>query len=136
MEFCMKKINANTSRSFFIQIFAIGKRVESDLCVNGKKCQNKDFFKSLKDLLEAMACEEAHLSEKTKFIELAKKNLKKFLIFEQIWQRFGEDFSKLEDEDFKMAVFYEADKANCFVKQIEVLKTTNAKILTLEKLFL
>ena len=74
----MEKITANTTKSFFVEIFAIGQKIEQELCTFGDECQTKKNLKSLDVLIENMHSEDANITEKVKFIELAKKTLQSF----------------------------------------------------------
>ena len=78
MKFRMEKITANTTKSFFVEIFAIGQKIEQELCAFGDECQTKKNLKSLDVLIENMHSEDANITEKVKFIQLAKKTLQSF----------------------------------------------------------
>ena len=132
----MEEITVNTNKSFFVEILSIGQKIEQELCTFGENCQIKKFLNSLQELIENMMVEDANLTEKVKFIELFKKNVKKFFIFEQLMKNFDVEFFHLEETEFKMVVYFESEKADSYLKKNEEMKILSAKILTLEKSFL
>ena len=115
----MEEITVNTNKSFFVEILSVGQKIEQELCTFGENCQIKKFLNSLEELIGNMMVENANLTEKVKFIELFKKNVKKFFIFEQLMKNFDVEFFHLEETEFKMVVYFESEKADSYLKKMK-----------------
>ena len=135
MELCMEKITANTNKGFFAEIVSIGQKLKKNYVLLAKTAKQKNFKLSRKINWkhDGRRCE---FNRKVTFIELVKKDVKKFLIFEQLMKKFGAEFFHLEETEFKMVVCFESEKTDSYFKKIEEMKILSAKILTLEKSFL
>lgn len=137
MDFCLEKISASAeSKSFYIEICAIGKRSHEETSCKEDDCQTKQFIGSLEELIENIKSDEANFVERAKFIDISTKNIKKFLVCDQLLKKFGAEFFHLEDYDFKMAVYFKTAKVNSYIKNIEEIKLLKAKNLVVEKAFL
>ena len=83
-----------------------------------------------------MEAEETNFQQRMKFIELAKDNVKLFLIFDQLLKKFGAEFFHLESYDFQMAVSFEIEKVKNYFKNLDKIKLLQAKNLVIEKTLL
>ena len=81
MDFCLEKISASAeSKSFYIEICAIAQRSHEETSCKEDDCQIKQFIGSLEELIENIKSDKANFVERAKFIDIATKNIKKFLV--------------------------------------------------------
>ena len=133
----MEKNYGNShDRGYFIEIHSVGQKMheEEDVCVDG--CKVKTFLETLDKTIIEMEAEETNFQQRMKFIELAKDNVKLFLIFDQLLKKFGAEFFHLESYDFQMAVSFEIEKVKNYFKNLDKIKLLQAKNLVIEKTFL
>ena len=80
-----------------------------------------DFIDELEQLDFLQKEEESAENKRKKLEEIFKANMVGFLICEQLWQKFGEEFNFLDTHTLKFAIIFETKKSKSLLKEIEKL---------------
>ena len=141
MDCCLEKIYANAdSKNFFIEICSTAQKIHEEV----KKCNEeisfkkdrKKFISLLEELIESIDTENVTFVERIKFAEVSTNNVKTFLLCDQLLKKFSAELFHLVEIEFKMALFYELEEINTYIKTIEKIKLLKAKSMMIEKTFL
>lgn len=65
-----------------------------------------------------------------------KENIKPFLICNQLWQKFENEFNFLDLVTMKFAVIFEVNKTKSFNKEIKKIELLSAKVTVISKSFI
>ena len=116
MDFILKKAHyASFNTLFRKEILQIALKCED---INE---MSLDFIDELEQLDFLQKEEELAENEIKKLEEIFKANMVGFLICEQLWQRFGEEFNFLDTHTLKFAIIFETKKSKSLLKEIEKL---------------
>ena len=134
MEFVLRKDNyASFNDLFRRNIIQIAEKCEEFNDENGFLL---DFIEELEQL-EFLSKDEQLDENEIKILEqVYKANIKQFLIFHQLWQKFGNVFKYLELVTMKFAIIFEINKTKSFIKEIKKLKLLQAKVTVISKTFI
>ena len=137
MNFCMKKItDAADNKSFHKGICQIAKKIHEISKCEKEDCEVDQFIFAIDHVIKNMKSDEFDVDERAKFIEMSKKYVKTFLVCDQLFKKYGSEFYHLEDCKLKFAIYFEVEKVNSFVENIEKLKFLTAKNAVVEKTYL
>ena len=134
MEFVLRKANYASFNSLLRRkILSIAEKCS-------KLGENSDLFIDfICDLnqLEFLSKEEELDENETSMLEQNyKENIKPFLICNQLWQKFGNEFNFLDLVTMKFAVIFEVNKTKSFIKEIKKIELLSAKVTVISKSFI
>ena len=68
----------------------------------------------LRSLIDSITTNELHVNHRVNFIEISKKKLKTFLLYDQINKKFGSEIFIMNENVLKTAVKFEVEKKKVF----------------------
>ena len=95
-----------------------------------------DFIDNLNQLEFITKEEELDENEISMLEKTYKENVKPFLIFHQLRQKFGNEFNFLDLVTKKFAIIFEVNQTKSFINEIKKLELLNAKVTVISKTFI
>lgn len=100
MDSCFKKVSeASFNRGVQDETLPLVKKVGEFIEIED------DFIQKIEELVKNKIGDEFNFEERKRLAEILKQNMKEFLICDQIFKKFGNDFFNLELNTLKFAVF-------------------------------
>ena len=90
----------------------------------------------LRNLIDSVTTNELHVDHRINFIEISKKNLKTFLLYDQINKKFGSEIFIMDENVLKTAIKFEVDKIKKFLKAIDTMVKLEGYIYIFSKSFI
>ena len=76
----------------------------------------------LRNLIDSITTNELHVDHRINFIEISKKKLKTFLLYDQINKKFGSEIFIMDENVLKTAIKFDVDKIKTFLKAIDTME--------------
>ena len=110
MEFCNEKVFVAVSNYEF----------QKSILSIAKKVQEVDFIKEsfIDDLCELRLEEELSLEQKVEFEAILKNDLESFLICDQLFKKYKNEFTFFKKDTLKLGIGFERNKTESFLKNI------------------
>ena len=90
----------------------------------------------LRNLIDSVTSNELHVDHRINFIEISKKNLKTFLLYDQINKKFGSEIFIMDENVLKTAIKFEVDKIKKFLKATDTMEKLEGYIYIFSKNFI
>ena len=90
----------------------------------------------LRNLIDSITTNGLHVDHRINFIEISKKNLKTFLLYDQINKKFGSEIFIMDENVLKTAIKFEVDKIKRFLKAIDTMEKLEGYIYIFSKSFI
>ena len=107
MEMIVEKIAIVSSlKTNILDIYSVGQRVHQMTNMSSGLCSCLAFLESVKNLSENFDRQELTEEEKSLFQQQCLKNVKSFLLYDQINRKFGGEIYLLDNKTLKLAIFF------------------------------
>ena len=128
MKFCNEKVFVAVSNYEF----------QKSILSIAKKVQEVDFKKKsfMDDLCELRLEEDLSLKEKVEFEAVLKNDLESFLIGDQLFKKYKNEFNFLKKHTLKLAIGFERNKTESFLKDIMKNEALISRITVLSKSYI
>ena len=90
----------------------------------------------LRNLIDSITTNGLHVDHRINFIEISKKNLKTFLLYDQINKKFDSEIFIMDENVLKIAIKFEVDKIKRFLKAIDTMEKLEGYIYIFSKSFI
>ena len=90
----------------------------------------------LRSLIDSITTNELHVDHRINFIEISKKNLKTFLLYDQINKKFDSEIFIMDENVLKTAIKFEVDKIKKFLKATDTMEKLEGYIYISSKNFI
>ena len=90
----------------------------------------------LRNLIDSITTNGLHVDHRINFIEISKKNLKTFLLYDQINKKFDSEIFIMDENVLKTAIKFEVDKIKRFLKAIDTMEKLEGYIYIFSKSFI
>ena len=90
----------------------------------------------LRSLIDSITTNELHVNHRVNFIEISKKKLKTFLLYDQINKKFGSEIFIMDENVLKTAIKFEVDKIKKFLKATDTMEKLEGYIYISSKNFI
>ena len=129
MEFCLAKINeAVYNKDFQNEILSLVIKINETIILD------ENFVCEIEELVKNKEADNFNFDER--FIEILKRNIKEFLVCDQIFKKFEREFYDLDKTTIKFAIHFEEEKSKGFLKEIEKIDFVKAKYNFKKKFYL
>ena len=116
MEGIFEKISIICDKIEIIELYSTGEKVHDVYSECNQNCECLEYLNELRNLIDSITTNELHVDHRINFIEISKKNLKTFLLYDQINKKFGSEIFIMDENVLKTAIKFEVDKIKKFLK--------------------
>ena len=136
MEGKFEKISLICDKIEIIELYLTGEKVHDVYSRCNQNCKCLEYLNELRSLIDSITTNELHVDHRINFIEISKKNLKTFLLYDQINKKFGSEIFIMDENVLKTAIKFEVDKIKKFLKAIDTMEKLEGYIYIFSKSFI
>ena len=136
MEGKFEKISLICDKIEIIELYLTGEKVHDVYSECNQNCECLEYLNELRNLIDSITTNELHVDHRINFIEISKKNLKTFLLYDQINKKFGSEIFIMDENVLKTAIKFEVDKIKKFLKAIDTMEKLEGYIYIFSKSFI
>ena len=136
MEGKFEKISLICDKIEIIELYLTGEKVHDVYSGCNQNCKCLEYLNELRSLIDSITTNELHVDHRINFIEISKKNLKTFLLYDQINKKFGSEIFIMDENVLKTAIKFEVDKIKRFLKAIDTMEKLEGYIYIFSKSFI
>ena len=136
MERLFEKISLICDKIEIIELYLTGEKVHDVYSGCNQNCECLEYLNELRNLVDSITTNELHVDHRINFIEISKKNLKTFLLYDQINKKFGSEIFIMDENVLKTAIKFEVDKIKKFLKAIDTMEKLEGYIYIFSKSFI
>ena len=136
MEGIFEKISLICDKIEIIELYSTGEKVHDVYSGCNQNCECLEYLNELRNLIDSITTNELHVDHRINFIEISKKNLKTFLLYDQINKKFGSEIFIMDENVLKTAIKFEVDKIKRFLKAIDTMEKLEGYIYIFSKSFI
>ena len=122
MERLFEKISLICDKIEIIELYLTGEKVHDVYSECNKNCECLEYLNELRNLIDSITTNELHVDHRINFIEISKKKLKTFLLYDQINKKFGSEIFIMDENVLKTAIKFDVDKIKTFLKAIDTME--------------
>ena len=122
MEGIFEKISLICDKIEIIELYSTGEKVHDVYSGCNQNCECLEYLNELRDLIDSITTNGLHVDHRINFIEISKKNLKTFLLYDQINKKFDSEIFIMDENVLKTAIKFEVDKIKRFLKAIDTME--------------
>ena len=136
MEGIFEKLSLICNKIKIIELYSTGEKVHDvyNRC-NQNYCECLEYLNELRNLIDSVTTNELHVDHRINFIEISKKKLKTFLLYDQINKKFGSEIFIMDENVLKTAIKFEVDKIKKFLKATDTMEKLEGYIYIFSKNF-
>ena len=113
-----------------------GEKVHDVYSGCNQNCECLEYLNELRNLIDSITTNELHVDHRINFIEISKKKLKTFLLYDQINKKFGSEIFIMDENVLKTAIKFEVDKIKKFLKATDTMEKLEGYIYIFSKNFI
>ena len=136
MEGIFEKISLICDKIEIIELYSTGEKVHDVYSGCNQNCECLEYLNELRNLIDSITTNELHVDHRINFIEISKKKLKTFLLYDQINKKFGSEIFIMDENVLKTAIKFEVDKIKRFLKAIDTMEKLEGYIYIFSKSFI
>ena len=136
MEGKFEKISLICDKIEIIELYLTGEKVHDVYSGCNQNCKCLEYLNELRNLIDSITTNELHVDHRINFIEISKKNLKTFLLYDQINKKFGSEIFIMNENVLKTAVKFEVEKIKRYLKAIDTREKLKGYIYIFSKSFI
>ena len=136
MKGIFQKISLICDKIKIIELYSTGEKVRDVYSRWNQNCECLEYLNELRNLIDSVTTNELHVDHRINFIEISKKNLKTFLLYDQINKKFGSEIFIMDENVLKTAIKFEVDKIKKFLKAIDTMEKLEGYIYIFSKSFI
>ena len=136
MEGKFEKISLICDKIEIIELYLTGEKVHDVYSRCNQNCKCLEYLNELRSLIDSITTNELHVDHRINFIEISKKNLKTFLLYDQINKKFGSEIFIMDENVLKTAIKFEVDKIKKFLKATDTMEKLEGYIYIFSKNFI
>ena len=136
MERLFEKISLICNKIEIIELYLTGEKVHDVYSGCNQNCECLEYLNELRNLIDSITTNELHVDHRINFIEISKKKLKTFLLYDQINKKFGSEIFIMDENVLKTAIKFEVDKIKKFLKAIDTMEKLEEYIYIFSKSFI
>ena len=136
MEGKFEKISLICDKIEIIELYLTGEKVHDVYSGCNQNCKCLEYLNELRSLIDSITTNELHVDHRINFIEISKKNLKTFLLYDQINKKFGSEIFIMDENVLKTAIKFEVDKIKKFLKATDTMEKLEGYIYIFSKNFI
>ena len=136
MEGIFEKISLICDKIEIIELYSTGEKVHDVYSGCNQNCECLEYLNELRNLIDSITTNELHVDHRINFIEISKKNLKTFLLYDQINKKFDSEIFIMDENVLKTAIKFEVDKIKRFLKAIDTMEKLEGYIYIFSKSFI
>ena len=136
MEGNFEKISLICDKIEIIELYLTGEKVHDVYSGCNQNCKCLEYLNELRSLIDSITTNELHVDHRINFIEISKKNLKTFLLYDQINKKFDSEIFIMDENVLKTAIKFEVDKIKRFLKAIDTMEKLEGYIYIFSKSFI
>ena len=136
MERLFEKISLICNKIEIIELYLTGEKVHDVYSGCNQNCECLEYLNELRNLIDSITTNELHVDHRINFIEISKKKLKTFLLYDQINTKFGSEIFIMDENVLKTAIKFEVDKIKKFLKAIDTMEKLEEYIYIFSKSFI
>ena len=136
MERLFEKISLICDKIEIIELYLTGEKVHDVYSGCNQNCKCLEYLNELRSLIDSITTNELHVDHRINFIEISKKNLKTFLLYDQINKKFGSEIFIMDENVLKTAIKFEVDKIKKFLKATDTMEKLEGYIYIFSKNFI
>ena len=136
MEGIFEKISIICDKIEIIELYSTGEKVHDVYSGCNQNCECLEYLNELRNLIDSITTNGLHVDHRINFIEISKKNLKTFLLYDQINKKFGSEIFIMDENVLKTAIKFEVDKIKRFLKAIDTMEKLEGYIYIFSKSFI
>ena len=122
MERLFEKVSLICNEIEIIELYLTGEKVHDVYSGCNQNCECLEYLNELRNLIDSITNNELHVDHRINFIEISKKKLKTFLLYDQINKKFGSEIFIMDENVLKTAIKFEVDKIKKFLKAIDTME--------------
>ena len=122
MKGIFQKISLICDKIKIIELYSTGEKVHDVYSRWNQNCECLEYLNELRNLIDSVTSNELHVDHRINFIEISKKNLKTFLLYDQINKKFGSEIFIMDENVLKTAIKFDVDKIKTFLKAIDTME--------------
>ena len=122
MERLFEKVSLICNEIEIIELYLTGEKVHDVYSGCNQNCECLEYLNELRNLIDSITTNELHVDHRINFIEISKKKLKTFLLYDQINTKFGSEIFIMDENVLKTAIKFEVDKIKKFLKAIDTME--------------
>ena len=136
MEGIFEKISLICDKIEIIELYSTGEKVHDVYSGCNQNCECLEYLNELRNLIDSITTNGLHVDHRINFIEISKKNLKTFLLYDQINKKFGSEIFIMDENVLKTAIKFEVDKIKKFLKATDTMEKLEGYIYIFSKNFI
>ena len=136
MEGIFEKISLICDKIEIIELYSTGEKVHDVYSGCNQNCECLEYLNELRNLIDSITTNGLHVDHRINFIEISKKNLKTFLLYDQINKKFDSEIFIMDENVLKTAIKFEVDKIKKFLKAIDTMEKLEGYIYIFSKSFI
>ena len=136
MEGIFEKISLICDKIEIIELYSTGEKVHDVYSGCNQNCECLEYLNELRNLIDSITTNGLHVDHRINFIEISKKNLKTFLLYDQINKKFDSEIFIMDENVLKTAIKFEVDKIKRFLKAIDTMEKLEGYIYIFSKSFI
>ena len=136
MERLFEKISLICNKIEIIELYLTGEKVHDVYSGCNQNCECLEYLNELRNLIDSITTNGLHVDHRINFIEISKKNLKTFLLYDQINKKFDSEIFIMDENVLKTAIKFEVDKIKRFLKAIGTMEKLEGYIYIFSKSFI
>ena len=136
MEGIFEKISLICDKIEIIELYSTGEKVHDVYSGCNQNCECLEYLNELRNLIDSITTNGLHVDHRINFIEISKKNLKTFLLYDQINKKFDSEIFIMDENVLKTAIKFEVDKIKRFLKAIGTMEKLEGYIYIFSKSFI
>ena len=123
MEGIFEKLSLTCNKIKIIELYSTGEKVHDVYSDCNQNCNClEEYLNELRGLIDSITTNELHVNHRVNFIEISKKKLKTFLLYDQINKKFGSEIFIMNENVLKTAVKFEVEKIKRYLKAIDTME--------------
>ena len=136
MEGIFEKISLICDKIEIIELYSTGEKVHDVYSGCNQNCECLEYLNELRNLIDSITTNGLHVDHRINFIEISKKDLKTFLLYDQINKKFDSEIFIMDENVLKTAIKFEVDKIKRFLKAIDTMEKLEGYIYIFSKSFI
>ena len=136
MEGIFEKLSLTCNKIKIIELYSTGEKVHDVYSRCNQNCECLEYLNELRNLIDSVTTNELHVDHRINFIEISKKKLKTFLLYDQINKKFGSEIFIMDENVLKTAIKFEVDKIKKFLKATDTMEKLEGYIYIFSKNFI
>ena len=133
MEGIFEKLSLICNKIKIIELYSTGEKVHDVYSRCNQNCECLEYLNELRNLIDSVTTNELHVDHRINFIEISKKKLKTFLLYDQINKKFGSEIFIMDENVLKTAIKFEVDKIKKFLKATDTMEKLEGYIYIFSK---